>query len=210
MPIRIKPSYDLGPCVLKLDGIKGIITRVIDEFPDARFNATDDVWEIFAEPSEVFLQNISQRKSLESFWVEAEKTNNDLLSLKIVLNKKEANVFLVASPKHQEWFEHFLIDIKKCLDKPDFSQVLAYGATSTGLDIVSFLAATISVTASVSTKANIKFSAPYCKIIIQPNQPSALAENIKANLISNVIWAALVFLAGVIVTLISTGRIRLP
>lgn len=208
MPIRIKPSYDLGPCILKLDGIQGIITRVTKEFPDARFNATDETWEIFDESSEVFLQNISQRKSLDSFVVEAQKTSPDLFKFDIIFNKRDANVLLVASPKYQEWFEHFLIDIKKYLDKPDFSQLLAYSSSS-GFNLSSVSAFALSTVFSTATKTTILFSAPYCKIIIQPNQSSTLVENIKANLISNMIWVILVFLVGVFVTLITTGQIHL-
>ena len=210
MPVRIKPVYDLGPCRLFLDGIKGISDRVERDFPNVRYGALDGAWEIYDEPRQTFLDAISQRERLDEITIIAEKEQPSPISLKIILGKKEANVYLVAAPELQDWFEHFLIDLKKHLEKPDFAQLLAYTTSARNKGIGWFSAMVVVATVPGSFNTTLKFSSAYCKIIIHRRPPNEFVENIKVNLVSNLIWAILVFIAGVIVTLLSTGQIRIP
>jgi hypothetical protein len=51
-------------------------------------------------------------------------------------------------------------------------------------------------------------STPYTKIVIRDKPPNAFLENVKANLVSNVIWAILVFILGIIATFVGQWLFR--
>lgn len=208
MPVRIKPSYDLGSCRLSLEGIKGICERVVRDFPNARFGAIDDIWEIYDETEQTFLEAISSREVLDEFNVSANR-EADHVNVQVTLGKKEASVCLEASPEYQDWFEHFLIDLRKYLEKPDFYQKLAFTSSTRRWSFEKFSAIMVMSIAPQKFDTSIKFSAPYCRIVIHKRPPNEFMENIKANIVSNIIWALIVFILGVITTLVTTGQIRL-
>ena len=71
MPIRIKTEHNFGPCVLTLEGIECIITRVEKDFSNVQYSASDGSWEIYDEPRANFVSAIAQRETLDSFTVQA-------------------------------------------------------------------------------------------------------------------------------------------
>lgn len=192
MPIRIKPTHDLGPCVLNLDSLQRIIKLVDNEFPAATYSATDNVWEIYDEPSRPFLDAVSQRATLDSFVVNGKLATaaNYMLpkEVTIVFNESEATVMCNAQPDQQNWFEHFLIDLKKHILPPSFAQRLANiyrkGNFTLSYPVIIGSVLTMSVEQFSNTAKN-----PYCRIAIRQRLPSPFIESIKANLVSNLIWA---------------------
>jgi hypothetical protein len=205
MPIRIKPKIDLGPCVLTLKCIEGITELVIKEFPDATFSANDYIWEIFDENRAVFIKEISEREKLDEFIVSVKTPaltstpKKDLIEeIKIVFNKDEATVTCDAHPSQQNWIEHFLLDLNKHILPPSFSQRVANlyrkGELSVSLPVVFGSLLAISLDGATDSTKN-----PYSHIVIKESPPSPFVENIKANLVSSVIWAligALLLLIG--------------
>jgi hypothetical protein len=196
MPVRIKPIYDLKPCILNLASIQGIISLVGNNFSITKYSASDGIWEIYDESCDHFKDAISERQTLDSFVVKAveefaEEFSEDSKELEIIFNENEAKVVLNAHPKHEDWFEHFLIDLKKHLLEPSFSQVVAHeNNMRPELYLrVLFIRAPLSFAI---------FQAPYCKIVIQKKPPNPFVENVKANLFSNLIWALL----GILLTLL--------
>jgi hypothetical protein len=201
MPIRIKPSHRLSPCVLTLESIKKITELVDQRFSSevdlVSFSATDGLWEIYGEPRETFLQAISERSELDSFVVEVE-SEGSMDHLGLVFNEKEAKVTLVAAPQNENWFDHFLLDLKKCLLPPSFAQIVVhvFGQQDFSFDIrLLLLASTINPLRMVST--------PYCRIVIQQKPPNPFIENIKANIAANLIWAIALFLLGALFTFVT-------
>lgn len=181
MPIRIKPSHDLGPCILTLDSIKKIIGIVEKDFPAVICSASDKVWEIYHEVSGPFLNAISQRETLDSFRIEAQTEFEDV-RIKLVFNEDKAKVTCVAKPEDEHWFEHFLIDIKNSILPPYYKQLFIhkYGKGEISFKIPFVFLPLIDTRVVGST--------PYCRIIIRQKPPSPFIENIKANLVSNIIW----------------------
>lgn len=197
MPTRIKPVHDLGPCVLTLESIQSIIEILERDLPAARYSATDSAWEIYDEPGQSFLDAISQRDTLDSFRV---STEIGVLSaggrkIEMVFDENSARILCTARPEHEHWFEHFLIDIKKQIRPPSFVQLavhrFGHGAFYIRLPLL-FL----------PLDTSMLVSTPYCKIVIRKRPPSPFVENVKANLVSNVIWAVIVFVLGVVATLV--------
>src|SRR5215212_6524048 len=125
MPIRIKPEHDLGPCVLTLESIQRIAELVERDCPWALYSANDQVCEIYDETKESFLSTISKRETLDSFTAYAETVEPDK-NVKIEFNEDKAKVTCEAQPEHEHWFEHFLIDLKKCILPPSFRQVVVH------------------------------------------------------------------------------------
>jgi len=129
MPIRIKPVYDLGPCVLDLESIQGICALVDQNFGDSSYSGEDDVWEVYDEDAQGFIAAISAREALDTFMVDASnatetatETNvsNTVSSrpgkaIRLIFDKYQASVKFSGPPDQEHWFEHFLIDLKKCL-----------------------------------------------------------------------------------------------
>ena len=70
MPVKIKPIRNLDTCTLELDDIKGICALLDKEFNSVRYIAEDGIWSVFDEPSQVFLEAISQRETLDIFSAE--------------------------------------------------------------------------------------------------------------------------------------------
>lgn len=202
MPIQIKPTHDLGSCVLTLDSIKGIIHLVGAKFRLAEYSANDGVWEIVDEPEAPFLEAISQHDSLDSFYVRARSEQNDKkITLDIVFDEREAKVVCIASPEDQHWFEHFLIDLKKLLLPPTFKQIMIHKLRAGEINFRPYMMGFVTgFSATVST--------PYTRIVIREKPPNAFLENVKANLVSNVIWAILVFILGVIATFVGQWLFR--
>ncbi len=180
MPIRIKPSHDLGPCVLTLESIRKIISLIEKDFPVASCSASDRVWEVYDEPSAPFFKAISQRETLDSFRVEAKSEFEDV-RLELVFSEDEAKVTCIAKPEDDHWLEHFLIDLKNSILRPYYKQLIVH---KFGKGEIYFRLPFILMPFDTSTAV----STPYCKIIIRQRPPSPFIENIKANLVSNVIW----------------------
>jgi len=131
------------------------------------------VWEILDEPAEVFLAEIRKRKKLDSF--KAQTAFRNCRKIDLVFDEEHAQISLQAPPDGHEWFEHFLIDIRKNVHRPSFRQFwmsfmsgLVFPGSSGGLSV-----------------------SPRSAIVIQGSSPNPLVENIKANLVSNAIWAIL-------------------
>ena len=116
----------------------------------------------------------------------------------------EAQVSLKANPNEESWFEHFLIDLRKFLLPPAFSQWISLWAGLTADIGIKVLAK------NSNTNAFFLNTSPYCRIILRQKTPDPFWENIKANIVSNILWATLVFIVGVLVTLVSTGQLKIP
>jgi len=203
MPIRIKPVHDFGPCILTLESIQGIIELVERDFSSPKYSADDGIWQVFDDPKDSFLVAISQRQTLDSFRVKAKvsKSGNDK-SVELVFDKDEARIECNANPDQNHWFEHFLIDIKKHIRPPSFSQIAIYRGMGSREFYLRIPLLFIPLDTSVAV------STPYCKIVIRKKAPDPFRENIKANLVSNAIWAIMVFILGVLLTLITTGQLK--
>ncbi|HEY9907979.1 MAG TPA: hypothetical protein V6D18_10315 [Thermosynechococcaceae cyanobacterium] len=202
MPIRIKPIYRLAPCVLTFEDIQKIATLVDMEFPVATFSANDKIWEIYEETREPFLTAISQRDVLDLLEIKAnDNVSGDAREVKIIFSGDEAKVTCMADPKHERWFEHFINDLERCIHPPTLLQLMTYNyryqnVISTAL----MVALPISVSLSRST--------PYCKIVIRQKPPDPFIENIKANIVSNIIWAVGVFVFGVLATVVTQQLLK--
>jgi hypothetical protein len=197
MPIRIKSNIDLGPCVITLKGIEGIIALVTSEFPKATFSANDYIWEIFDEKKAVFIPEISAREKLDEFVVSVKSPNGIPASkkgvfeeIRIVFNNEEATVTCKANPSQQAWIEHFLIDLKKHILPPSFSQRIAnlYREGEIYRNSLAFLGSLAVTSLDGMAKAT---RIPYSHIVIKETPPSPFIENIKANLVSSIIWASI-------------------
>ncbi len=206
MPIRIKPEHNLGLCTLYLEDIQGITELITKSFLLAGFSATDGVWEIYAEPREAFLAAIENRKSLDSFsaigfddfppeeiagelfragtgFAMIEKPSRKKWYIQLSFNAKEAIVKFVGEPEQQNWFEHFMIDLKKYVRPPTLGLLVLYNLTRFHL-----------LEPVTKSTPGERYN-PVCEIIIQKTPPSPFVENIKANLASNIIW----FFMGVVI-----------
>lgn len=200
MPTRIKPVQKLPPCVLTLESLQKITALIESSFPNASdtisFSATDDIWEIFEERRDSFLNEVANREKLDSFTVEV-KSQGVVEKMEMVFDEKEAKVVCVANSQQANWFEHFLIDLKKFLLPSSFAQLLVYvyGQKDFTFDLrLAFLA--------IPVNPSLRITTPYCKIVIKQKPPSPFIENIKANIVSNIIWAILVFIFGIIFTVV--------
>jgi len=186
MPVRIKPSNDLGVCTLTLESIKQIAQIVKADFPGAKHSAADGIWEIYDEDVDTFLAAIQDREKLDSIVIVADSTTTaSNRHLEIVLNHKEAKIDCVAPQTDENWFEHLLTDIKKHILPPSFAQLMIHttGKTSFYIGLPPFFTVLIPFGPSAATA--------YCRILIQQKPPNPFIENIKANLVSNIIWLVL-------------------
>jgi hypothetical protein len=207
MPIRIKPVHDLQPCQLDLESIKGLCDLVEQHFNDARFSAEEGVWEVYDARRDELISAISPRETLDSFTVNA--SNNEAIhsgpnavlflekEIKILFSRYQATVKFSGPHDLESWFEHFMIDLKKCLRPPRLRQrVLAERGEGDyeplGIAVVSSSA--VSWIIKLGLKAS---STRYCHIVLHKRPPSPFIENVKANLVSNLIWVVIVFVAGI-------------
>jgi hypothetical protein len=110
----------------------------------------------------------------------------------------EAKALYKGSPDDESWFEHFLIDLKKHILPPTFRQLVAFASKFGASQLyfkVPLLIIPIDIEGAVST--------PYCRIVIRQRPPSQFIENVKANLVSNLIWVVITFAFGVVATLVA-------
>jgi hypothetical protein len=199
MPVRIRPVHDLGPCTLTLEQIQKISELVEQNFPSVTYSAYDGVWEIYDEPKDPFLLAISQRETLDSLGIKG--SGDPSKEVAIVFNEKEAKVDCTARPEDENWFEHFLFDLRKFIGPPTVRQLTAYLYKDSDA-FAPYLAHTsvlFGIPIRINTSAII--ATPYCRIVIRQKPPSQLVENIKANLISNIIWVVIVFVSGALFAL---------
>ncbi|BAZ00488.1 hypothetical protein NIES37_44800 [Tolypothrix tenuis PCC 7101] len=197
MPIRIKPTYTIGTCVVTFEDIQKIAQLVDTEFPLSTYSATDKIWEIYDETQSSFLTAISQRDTLDSLEIRAsDNAPVDSREIKIIFDKKEASVTCTADPKHERWFEHFVADLEELTHPPTFSQMMDQGGFYRDL-------LNITVKITLPHYVSLGTSTPYCKIVIREKPPNPFIENIKANIVSNIIWAVGVFIFGVAATLVT-------
>jgi hypothetical protein len=173
VPIRVNRVTKLGRCNLSLESIALICARVTREFPDARFNAQNEDWEVYDEEEIPFIQAISSRESLESFSAVAQNDAPER-RLELTFDQKEATAKLVAGEDQLDWFRHFLIDIEEYIRPKSLNEKFI-----------------------LWWKWNRDPTSPYSRIAIRKKGPSPYLEGIKVNLASNVIWFILgfVFLA---------------
>lgn len=186
MPVRIKPVQNFSPCIITLDGLKGISELIEAEFTDITYSATDGIWEIYNETQEQFFDTIVNREELDSFNLKAESIEGmEKKSVELIFNESTAQVTFNASPNQERWFQHFLTDLDKYLLRPSLAQLLVH--TYENPDVYFRVPL---VFLSVPIRLN-NLAVPYCKIVIQKKPPNPFIENIKANLVSSVIWVAL-------------------
>lgn len=214
MPIRIKPVYDLGPCVLDLEGIKEICALVHQHFNQACFSAESGIWEVYNEPSHEFIEAISPHQTLDSFVVKAENriqegnTSGEQTNriIEMVFDRTQATVKFSGPFEQENWFEHFLIDTRKHLRRPDLRQRLLRETASTKLEpfpIPAYSDAPSLWTEWLLRNAITSSRAKYCYIILRRNPPDPFIENIKANLVSNLIWLIIAFVGDIVCTFLA-------
>jgi hypothetical protein len=129
---------------------------------------------------------------------------NMIDEIKIVFNKDEATVTCNAHPSQQTRIEHFLLDLNKHVLPPSFSQRIAnlYRKSERTLGFPSVIFGpffAMSIDGMLESTKN-----PYSYIVIKENPPNPFIENIKANLVSSVIWAFI----GAIILLIAQWILR--
>lgn len=202
MPIRIKPSFSLPPCVLYLDGITGICELINLHFEESIYVATDGFWEVYDADAGELLSAIRSHKRLDSLRVSARGLKSgspthifsDLdAGVTIIFDDVQARVDFEGGIEHQHWLEHFLIDLKKHLSAGTLYQRIFGSRTvrfEPGLSIPLFL--------RIYSGGSVTASTPYCRLVIHKQPPSPFVENIKANLASNLIWSVAVFIGGLL------------
>jgi hypothetical protein len=127
LPVRIKPVQNFSPCIITLDGLKGISELIEAEFTDITYSATDGIWEIYDEAQEQFFDTTANREELDSFHLKAESTEDtEKKNVELIFNEFTAQVTFNASPDHERWFQHFLIDLDKYLLRPSLVQLLVH------------------------------------------------------------------------------------
>jgi hypothetical protein len=188
MPIRVNPVHRLKRCRLSLRSIQQICNRVTSTFPDAKFNASDDIWEVFDEGEEAFLAAISSRKRLDSERVEAQ-SREPRRKLDLIFDQAQATITFVADEDQAEWFKHFRNDVEEYIRPATIAQ--------------SPVAARLMSAAMPSAKP-----IPYTSLAIQDSPSNPMLENIKGGLATNAVW----LLLGIALTLIwnwLSGRLGL-
>jgi hypothetical protein len=201
VPERINPNYDLGPCLLDLTSLEEITDLVSKNFAISRFSAVDDTWEVYDERRERFLEAIADREGLQSFSAKAETGDDDRPSekryLSMVFDEEEAKLSFVADPKQLHWFEHFMFDLRKHIHPPQFVQRLAHAYRNK--DVIAILLSAALVIPPTGGVPLAESNIPYSRIVIREKEPNPLAQSIKANLISSLIWAIIVIIVTIIV-----------
>lgn len=182
-------------------------------FSTVKFSAQDKFWEIYDEEELTsFIEAISSRLRLDYFSVEGyEKESGTVVfgekiehgsmqgvisvpdklirSIHIHFDQDRAKVRCDISPDQLEWFEHFMIDLTKCLNPATFGQVFRLVGDKLPYPYTIFLP-----------------QIPYSRILIKQKTPDPFVEGIKVNLISNLIWAVLGVMIGFFAAF-STGLI---
>jgi len=109
--------------------------------------------------------------------------------IRIVFNKEEATITCNAHPSQQNWIEHFIIDLQKHILPPSFSQRMAnLYRKSEFITLPVVIGSLVALSLDGITESTKN---PYSRIIIKESPPSPFIENIKANLVSSIIWALL-------------------
>ncbi len=176
MPIRIKPHYDLKPGVLNLSSIEEITNILTKSFNEVKFSAKIGNLQIYDENRDSFIEYISKYDSIESFSAEGQgNIDGSILNIKIIFDKEQAGVLFDGSIDHNDWIEHFIFDVKKQLYEPSLDQRISIFLKEETED------------GSINPYRNVR---PYSRIILKQKK-SQLIENIKANILSNIIWAML-------------------
>ena len=221
MPVRIKPVHDFGPCVLDLDGIKNICALVDKDFPNPKYSAEDDMWEVYDESSANFIDLIQTHKKLDSFVVSA--TNTSVLNLasqpiqpdktlKLIFNQYQATLKFTGDESLKRWLNHFFNDLKELIHPPTFRQLINTQKRGGDLEPIS-LPKTVFITSASAiisglidkgiSMALTGNSAPYCKIIIQKKEPNQFWNDVKTGLVTNIIWVILGSVGTIILGLIA-------
>ena len=116
-------------------------------------------------------------------------------SVELSFTRREASVKLRGSNEDMHWFEHFMMDLRRSVRRPRFSE---RGLGRKFLIII--LSGLASTLPAPIQDEGLPSGAPYSIIILQQEPPSPLIEGIKVNLISNVIWVVAAFVAGIVLT----------
>jgi hypothetical protein len=177
MPIRVNPVHHLKRCKLTRTSIEQICRRVTQDFPEARFSARDDIWEVYDENEDMFLKAIESRKRLESFRVEAQ-TREPRRRLDLTFDRGEATVTVIADEEEATWFRHFLFDIEEFVRPGSLMQRL-FAVPSPG------------------ARQRPQEAIPYSRIVLTEDSPNPFVENVKAGLATNFIW----LVGGIAITL---------
>jgi len=194
MPERIKPKYDFGPCRLNRASIERITALITEYLPSALFTAEEGIWETYDENRGELLKAIAPRKRLDAFRARAEdETSGRARVVELAFTPTEASLTSTLSPVDQDWLEHLIIDVRKALLRPSLPQRLAVLAREGKTGGGGFLTATAFAAALAVTfqYATAPRRAPYSRIILNEVPPSPFIANVKANLVSNLIWLLL-------------------
>jgi len=205
MPERIKPKFDFGPCTLNRSSIETLTHVMTSNLPSAVFAAEEGIWEIYDERRSSLLEAIKPRKRLDAFRARAEETLSGRSRIvELVFTQSEASLTSTLTPEDQTWLEHLIIDLRKALLRPSLSQRLGIVASQAkglgrgdGFAMVTTLHFAIEY---VVARRRIR----YTRIILDKPEPNAFIENIKANLVSNVIW----LLLGIVATFVVQWIVR--
>jgi len=174
--------------MLNRDSIERITMLLTAEFAGVSFKAQDGIWEVYDEPRTEFLAAVLSHRRLDSFeaWALLEDSAYDVT---LSFNASEAEMRCNMPPEAQTRLEHIIHDVRKCLIRPSLSQRVALlardGRWSAAASLLSAVARLSLDTVVTST------AGPYSQIVLEKETPNPLWENVKANILSNVIWALL-------------------
>ncbi len=193
MPIRIKPVTDLGPCILDLANIKCICSLIEMSFGSVSCSAEDGIWEIYDADVTQLISAISERAKLDALKIEA-KVETRIITL--VFDRYQATIKFSGPYELENWFEHFLIDLRKCIGHPTLAQSMFAGRERGDYQPIGY--PSLLLLQGMTTNAIVAAirAVPYCRIILHHRPPSSFMENIKANLVSNLIWTIAIFVLG--------------
>jgi hypothetical protein len=206
----------------------GICKLVDENFNIAHYSAEDGIWEVYNETSIKFLNAVSsidnvsgkpKHETLDSFVIDAKnqidakvgkkKIKQIEREIEIIFNENMAVIKFSGPYEMESWFEHFVTDLKKHLRPPTFRQRINTETTVRDVKpiaypklILSSFSRFIGTGAFFNTLIEIS-KAPYCTIILHKKSPNALLENVKAGLVTNFIWVPIVFIFGILFTLLA-------
>jgi len=190
MPVHIKPVIDLGPCTLDRESVEKIIGIVEQSFQVSSFSGYQDIWEVYDEPGDSFLNIISRREKLDGFRIFARNKDGDSKELEIVFDQEEAKISLKASPSESEWFKHFQLDLQEAILAPSMAQLATHRYGQGNL--------TFTVGLVVMPNIALSSSVPYCRILLRRKALNPFIESVKSGIVANFFWLIITASVGAI------------
>lgn len=204
MPQRVNPTHDFGPCTLNRESIERITEILMREFPSVQFAAEDGIWEVYDEKRKPFLAALTNKKRLDVFRAAANAVDSvgEFNDMRIAFDATQAMFRWTVHISEQHRVEHVIQDIRMCLLPASLTQRVAL-MTRGGrwLGATSFVSA---VTRLPVTFLSTLSTGPYSSIILEKRQPNPFWKSIRANLVSNAIWAILGALLLLLLQFLST------